>query len=49
MERVLTAARALHEVFKPAQINFTILDNSVPHVHTYLLPVTSTILRLACP
>ncbi len=37
-EEVLIAARALKTVFEPAQINYMILGNNVPHVHTYLLP-----------
>lgn len=35
---VATASRALYAVFDPAQINYLTYGNSVPHVHTYLLP-----------
>ena len=35
---VTTATRALYAVFDPAQINYLTYGNSVPHVHTYLLP-----------
>lgn len=35
---VATASRALYTVFDPAQVNYLTYGNSVPHVHTYLLP-----------
>jgi diadenosine tetraphosphate (Ap4A) HIT family hydrolase len=35
---VTLASRALYAVFDPAQINYLTYGNSVPHVHTYLLP-----------
>jgi len=34
---VTVAARALYEVFQPAQLNYLTYGNSVPHVHTYLV------------
>jgi len=34
---VTTAARALYEVYPPAQLNYLTYGNSVPHLHTYLL------------
>ena len=35
---VAVASRALYAVFGPAQINYLTYGNSVPHLHTYLLP-----------
>jgi len=28
----------LHHIYKPAQINYQCMNNSVPHVHTHVLP-----------
>ena len=35
---VLRAARALHAVFAPVKLNYDVLGNSVPHLHTHLVP-----------
>jgi diadenosine tetraphosphate (Ap4A) HIT family hydrolase len=35
---VLDAARAIKELFAPAKLNFLTLGNSVPHLHTHILP-----------
>jgi diadenosine tetraphosphate (Ap4A) HIT family hydrolase len=34
---VATAARALYEVYQPAQLNYLTYGNNVPHLHTYLV------------
>ena len=34
---VATAARALYEIFQPAQVNYLTYGNNVPHLHTYLV------------
>jgi diadenosine tetraphosphate (Ap4A) HIT family hydrolase len=34
---VMHVARAVHRVFEPCQLNYDILGNSVPHVHTNLI------------
>ena len=35
---VLRAARALQAVFAPVKLNYDVLGNSVPHLHTHLVP-----------
>lgn len=35
---VAIAGRALHAVFEPAQLNYLIFGNNVPHLHTHVLP-----------
>jgi diadenosine tetraphosphate (Ap4A) HIT family hydrolase len=35
---VLTAARALIEYYKPIKMNYETLGNSMPHLHTHLIP-----------
>ncbi|MCW2490984.1 MAG: hypothetical protein QOH56_664 [Pseudonocardiales bacterium] len=35
---VVEVGRLLNAVFQPAQLNYLTFGNSVPHVHTYLLP-----------
>ena len=35
---VLAVARALIQVYRPMKMNYETLGNSVPHLHTHLLP-----------
>jgi diadenosine tetraphosphate (Ap4A) HIT family hydrolase len=35
---VLTVARALISVYKPLKMNYETLGNSLPHLHTHLIP-----------
>lgn len=35
---VLHVARALQATFAPVKLNYEVLGNSVPHVHTHLVP-----------
>jgi len=35
---VLTVARALIDVYKPLKMNYETLGNSLPHLHTHLIP-----------
>src|SRR5687768_6647539 len=35
---VLRIARALQEVLRPVKMNYDVLGNSVPHLHTHLVP-----------
>src|SRR5215470_9949770 len=35
---VLAVARALIEVYKPLKMNYETLGNSLPHLHTHLIP-----------
>jgi diadenosine tetraphosphate (Ap4A) HIT family hydrolase len=35
---VTTVARALAEFYRPLKMNYQILGNTVPHLHTHLLP-----------
>jgi len=35
---VMRAARAIRAVFEPAKLNYLTLGNSVPHLHTHILP-----------
>ena len=35
---VCVAARALHRVFSPCHLNYQLLGNAVPHVHTHVIP-----------
>jgi diadenosine tetraphosphate (Ap4A) HIT family hydrolase len=35
---VLTVARALISVYEPLKMNYETLGNSVPHLHTHLIP-----------
>lgn len=35
---VLRVARALREVLRPLKLNYDVLGNSVPHLHTHLVP-----------
>ena len=35
---VLTVARALIEVYQPLKMNYETLGNSLPHLHTHLVP-----------
>jgi diadenosine tetraphosphate (Ap4A) HIT family hydrolase len=35
---VLTVARALEQVYRPRKMNYETLGNSIPHLHTHLLP-----------
>jgi diadenosine tetraphosphate (Ap4A) HIT family hydrolase len=35
---VLTVARALIDMYKPLKMNYETLGNSLPHLHTHLIP-----------
>jgi diadenosine tetraphosphate (Ap4A) HIT family hydrolase len=35
---VVEVARALTHVFEPCQLNYELLGNAVPHVHTHIVP-----------
>jgi diadenosine tetraphosphate (Ap4A) HIT family hydrolase len=35
---VLQVARAIEVVFKPLKLNYNLLGNSVPHLHTHIVP-----------
>src|ERR1700758_3244310 len=35
---VLTVARALTDMYKPLKMNYETLGNSLPHLHTHLIP-----------
>jgi len=35
---VLRAARAIQAVMQPVKLNYDVLGNSVPHLHTHLVP-----------
>lgn len=35
---LLIAARAIEEVFEPVKLNYDTLGNSVPHLHTHVVP-----------
>jgi diadenosine tetraphosphate (Ap4A) HIT family hydrolase len=35
---VLHVGRALEQVFQPVKLNYTVLGNSVPHLHTHVIP-----------
>ncbi len=35
---VLRAARAIQTVMQPVKLNYDVLGNSVPHLHTHLVP-----------
>ena len=35
---VLRAARALEAVFQPVKLNYDTLGNSLPHLHTHVVP-----------
>ena len=35
---MLTAARALIQFYKPLKMNYETLGNSLPHLHTHLVP-----------
>lgn len=35
---VLAVGRALQDVFAPVKINYNVLGNSVPHLHTHIVP-----------
>ena len=37
-EDTLSAAQAIARVFKPVKMNFQILGNAVPHLHTHIVP-----------
>jgi diadenosine tetraphosphate (Ap4A) HIT family hydrolase len=42
MEEVSMTAQALHDVFKPAKINYELLGNMLPHIHWHLVPRFAT-------
>lgn len=35
---VCVTARAIHQVFSPCHLNYQLLGNAVPHVHTHIIP-----------
>ncbi len=35
---VLAVGRALQDAFAPVKINYNVLGNSVPHLHTHIVP-----------
>ena len=35
---VLRVGRALEEAFSPVKLNYDVLGNSVPHLHTHIVP-----------
>lgn len=35
---VLHVARAIESVFKPVKLNYDLLGNTVPHLHTHIVP-----------
>jgi diadenosine tetraphosphate (Ap4A) HIT family hydrolase len=35
---VLEAGRALEDVFEPVKLNYDVLGNSLPHLHTHIVP-----------
>jgi diadenosine tetraphosphate (Ap4A) HIT family hydrolase len=35
---VLMVGRALQDAFAPIKLNYTVLGNSVPHLHTHIVP-----------
>src|SRR5204863_1652379 len=35
---VLRVARALEQVLQPVKLNYDVLGNSVPHLHTHIVP-----------
>ena len=39
---LLTVARALLDVYKPLKMNYETLGNSLPHLHTHLIPRFTT-------
>lgn len=38
MNEVSRVAKALHEVFRPAKMNYELLGNMAPHIHWHLVP-----------
>ena len=38
MEEVTAVAAALHDIFRPAKMNYELLGNMVPHMHWHLVP-----------
>ena len=39
---VLVAARAIETHFKPVKMNYNVLGNSLPHMHTHVIPRYAT-------
>jgi diadenosine tetraphosphate (Ap4A) HIT family hydrolase len=37
-QELLTVGRALEEVLQPVKLNYNLLGNSVPHLHTHIVP-----------
>ncbi len=35
---LLRAGRAIEEVFEPVKVNYNLLGNSLPHLHTHVVP-----------
>ena len=35
---VMRVARAIHEVMRPVKLNYDVLGNAMPHLHTHLVP-----------
>jgi len=42
-EEVLAVGRAVRERFDPVKLNYLTLGNTVPHLHTHVVPATGTI------
>lgn len=42
MEEVTAVAAALHDIFRPAKMNYELLGNMVPHMHWHLVPRFAT-------
>jgi diadenosine tetraphosphate (Ap4A) HIT family hydrolase len=37
-QELLTVGRALEEVLQPVKLNYNLLGNAVPHLHTHIVP-----------
>jgi diadenosine tetraphosphate (Ap4A) HIT family hydrolase len=37
-QEVLTVGRSLERVFRPVKLNYNLLGNSLPHLHTHIVP-----------
>src|SRR5579859_6879222 len=37
-QEVLTIGHALEDVFQPVKLNYNLLGNSLPHLHTHIVP-----------
>jgi hypothetical protein len=48
-EQVLSVARALIDMYKPLKMNYETLGNSLPHLHTHLIPGFTDDSHSRCP